>query len=350
MDLEDTVQTARAQAQALLADGARVLEEPLKRECVDYLGDLPEPPRTARGSEAQTPAARARLDQGQSLLARLWVLKEQGALGVAGLERAVLAALRLHSHAAWGRYADAEVAWVEARRAAAAALSPFRLWEPSEREQSAFERATGKSRYDPLESPRVELKLQCPFPSCGHLGRFRPGRDPEPQPLRCSSCGSAFVGWFVEALGPPTQLPGRQRFSAKTCDGERVEVILPDEADSVFALAEGDLLAFLGRARGNWIGVENLATGGRFYPRRSGPCFLASAVYGQDAPQLERFRAFRDEALLTQAAGRALVALYYRVGPALAYAVRRCSPLGRVARAALDFIDGALIARGYGGS
>ena len=49
-------------------------------------------------------------------------------------------------------------------------------------------------------------------------------------------------------------------------------------------------------------------------------CFVATAIYGADAPETQALRAWRDRRLMPSAAGRALVAIYYRLSPlALTY-------------------------------
>lgn len=49
-------------------------------------------------------------------------------------------------------------------------------------------------------------------------------------------------------------------------------------------------------------------------------CFVASAIYGADAPETNALRAWRDQRLMPSAAGRALVAIYYCLSPlALTY-------------------------------
>ena len=350
---DDSFQDAEAQARALLADGARVLEMPVRLECADYLAELPEPPRILReGSHAQS-AARARLERGRSLLGRLLALSAQdGPPGARErdllmLEWAVRAALRLHGATAQAHSGAADVAWVQARQKATAALSPFRSWESPERTTPAYDAGTGASRYDPRPRAQVELKLDCPAPDCRRAGRYFPERDPEPQPLRCKQCGVRFHAWLVEADAAARALPGQQQFVGHTCDGAPVVVSLADDGAGLFAVAAGDLLAFLGRQPGHWELLENLATGGRFQPRSAGPCFLASAALGPDAPELATFRAFRDRALLPRPWGRRAVLLYYRWGPWAAEQVKRRPALRRAARSALAPLHRLLVRQGY---
>ncbi len=60
---------------------------------------------------------------------------------------------------------------------------------------------------------------------------------------------------------------------------------------------------------------------------RSG-CFIATAVFeDSQTPELQIFRAFRDELLLPSATGRAFVEFYYRFSPPLARLVGRQKPL-----------------------
>ncbi len=49
------------------------------------------------------------------------------------------------------------------------------------------------------------------------------------------------------------------------------------------------------------------------------PCFIATAIYGtRNCEELDVFRKFRDENLLTNSIGRLFVASYYRIGPFIA--------------------------------
>lgn len=46
-------------------------------------------------------------------------------------------------------------------------------------------------------------------------------------------------------------------------------------------------------------------------------CYIASHVYGEDAPETESLRRWRDEVLRTTLLGRLTIAIYYRTSPAL---------------------------------
>jgi hypothetical protein len=70
---------------------------------------------------------------------------------------------------------------------------------------------------------------------------------------------------------------------------------------------------------------------------KSGPCFVATAVYGDfEHPSVQVLRGFRDETLSTTWLGRQAIRLYYTLGPGLASIVNRLPVVKHMARYALD--------------
>jgi hypothetical protein len=65
-------------------------------------------------------------------------------------------------------------------------------------------------------------------------------------------------------------------------------------------------------------------------------CFIATAVYGTSLSQeVEILRQFRDELLIPNPAGRALVAIYYKLSPPLARFISKRRTLRSVVRGCL---------------
>jgi hypothetical protein len=83
------------------------------------------------------------------------------------------------------------------------------------------------------------------------------------------------------------------------------------------------------------IGVAEFTTPQRIFATVT-PCFVATAAYGTPfAVEISALRRFRDRHLVNHAVGRALVAVYGRVGPKLAAFIRGRDALRAVSRALL---------------
>ena len=91
------------------------------------------------------------------------------------------------------------------------------------------------------------------------------------------------------------------------------------------------------------IAPRDLSSSRVLWVQHPGPCFLATAVYGEGADELAVFRSFRDRVLIPSAPGRWLVRGYYAAGPSLARAVVRRAWLRRLTRMALSGIHRALV-------
>lgn len=67
-------------------------------------------------------------------------------------------------------------------------------------------------------------------------------------------------------------------------------------------------------------------------------CFIASAIYGGDAPQTNDFRAWRDRVLMRSRIGRSCVRIYYCVSPHLLPILSRSTTAAAIVRRVLDII------------
>ena len=74
----------------------------------------------------------------------------------------------------------------------------------------------------------------------------------------------------------------------------------------------------------------------RYTPKADSRCFIATQVYGPHADQTDALRAWRDTVLMPTRGGRLVVAIYYRVSPALLPVLRRSQLLTRGVRHSLD--------------
>lgn len=84
------------------------------------------------------------------------------------------------------------------------------------------------------------------------------------------------------------------------------------------------------RARGDEAHLRYFAQGAASKDRR---CFIATRVFGPDAPETRQLRGFRDAVLLPRWWGRCLVAVYYRTAPCVCRLLERWPaglPLARV--------------------
>ncbi|MFO7902071.1 MAG: CFI-box-CTERM domain-containing protein [Pirellulaceae bacterium] len=105
-------------------------------------------------------------------------------------------------------------------------------------------------------------------------------------------------------------------FRLRTDSGELVNCRFEGTLSGL--LDQGDNVRVYGTSVGGVIEVSRIVDANGAVIAQS-QCFVASVVFRDPcAPEVERFRRFRDEVLRRSAAGRLAIALYWRFGPTMA--------------------------------
>jgi hypothetical protein len=167
-------------------------------------------------------------------------------------------------------------------------------------------------------------------PTATHLSELS-RNDPRARWVRARDvCGQEGLSWHLrrtrrgdQAVSVELEL---RRADLKGQSGEagRIRSQLPREQLESFATSIGRVSAAL-----QAVDVE----------KKQGGCYIATAVYGSyEAPQVLALRRYRDESLLTSAAGRTLVKTYYALSPSIAQKLQEARRANRVARAVLDIV------------
>jgi hypothetical protein len=326
----------------------------LREDCLRYFERVPEPPVYLRRDDPARTQARELVAEGQELLARAISLgREVPSSGLPGsLQQALRAHLLALVHAANGRLGEAEVAWADACQLETLAMRSQRLWERSdEAAPPVYDRGTGVSRYDPLPDPLVKVKLACPSSGCQRVEEYGFSPRLPTHELQCPRCRSPFVAYFAQVRQVGVTQQGQRLkhyvFRLEEAGGGLSRVEFDESSGAELRVARGDFLAFLYTVDRELRAVVDLSSTKLLWVTRGGPCFVATAAFGEGARELAAFRAFRDRALMRSAAGAWAVRVYYRVGPALAGRVR-ASPAARAGvRWALEWIHAVLERRGY---
>ncbi len=111
------------------------------------------------------------------------------------------------------------------------------------------------------------------------------------------------------------------------------------ERQVVFDAKHGQIIGFARKAaiaRGNRVHDLVYRRGHQPVGQGDRRCFIATAIYGQEAPETHLLRAFRDRVLMPRTLSRLLVKAYYRVPPPIAHWLE-CSP--KSARAVRWILD-----------
>lgn len=336
MELEELRQRARERLKQLSAQRNDGLDA-FQRDALAFFAQVPEPPLYRRRDDPVRKLSAALLEEGETLLARSWRLGSEVSAFSAAIEQH-LVAISLMSE---GRVEPAEPAWHEAIDLERKATASLRLWSRTdERRPSVFEPDTRRSRFDPRPEAQVEARLACP--SCRKVSQFSLSPRVATHHLGCPHCASPFVAYIAELRALELQPLGRNRrrylFRVDELSGLATRIEFDDGSAGELGAARRDLLAFLYMPETILRGVLNLNSSRVLWVSMPGRCFVATVAFGEDAPELDTLRVFRDEVLARSWPGRAFVGWYYRKGPALAAMVERRPVLKRITRSALRVI------------
>jgi hypothetical protein len=326
--------------------------ERLRAECLAFFDTLPEPPLYPRMSDPAREAAAQLLPKSTELLSRCIALGRDAQVGpqAAPLRDAIEAHAAALCFAADGRIRAAEEEWRRAADLERRVSSARRLWIRSdEAPLPVFDRSSGVSRFDARPEPMMTVKLACPS-ACQAVGEFSVSPRYASHRLTCVRCRAPFLAYVSEARSMDvSSRRGAKRYTFKVeePDGAMSRVEFEDASGAEFNVARRDLVAFLYSSKRDLRAVLNLSNGRLLRIQRSGVCFVVTVAFGEDAPELATFRAYRDLALLPSALGSLLVRLYYEYGPGIARWLSRTPPAVRLARILLRWLYRRLMRRGY---
>ncbi len=336
MELEELRARAKARLRLLAAQPNDGLDA-FHRDTLAFFSRVPEPPLYRRRDDPSRAQARALLEEAEVLLARSWRLGTEVLTFTAAIEGHFVAL----SLMAEGRVEAAEPAWHDALHREREATAPLRLWSRTdEGRPTVFDPQTRRSRFDPRPEAQVEAKLVCP--SCRKVGPFSLSPRIASHELKCLHCAGLFVAYVAELRSLEVQPLGRSRrryhFRVEELAGAQTLVEFDDSAPGELGASKRDLLAFLYAPQGVLRGVLNLNTSRVLWVSQPGSCFVATVAFGEDAPELDTLRAFRDRVLTRSGPGRAFIGWYYREGPALAGSVQARPWLRAATRGALRLV------------
>ncbi len=326
--------------------------ERLRTEALGLFARIPEPPLYRRADDPARKAAEVLLPEAERVMAlAVAVAREPEAPAVA---HGILAAVRSHAealcHTVGGRLAPAEAAWRRAMELERAAHPTRNLGTQAPRPPPVFDKATGRSRYDPREAPQAKVKLVCPNTGCKRIDEYAFMASHAYHRFVCPACNTPFLAYFGELRMLEVERKrssNRYLFTVDEIAGGGSSRIEFEEASGAeFPAAHRDLLAFLYTEARELKAVVNVTNGRLMWISPAASCFLATAAFGEGAPELVAFRAFRDEVLRRHGFGRAFIRGYYRYGPGLAEWVVRHPRVRAGVRWGLRWVHRGLTRRG----
>lgn len=344
--IEELKARARSRASTLEVDETLTIES-LRTEAMGFFVRVPEPPVYRRRDDPAIAQANALVAEGETLLARGYALDAQRVDPTLGpwlfaLEQHLVA---LH----WlqvGKIEAAERPWRDALEAERTATASKRLWSRSDQApRPVFDRASARSRFDPMPEASLKVKLVCP--RCQKPGDYACSPRHATHPLVCQACRMKFWAYFAEVRACEVQPLGRGRryiFRLEELSGAQTRLQVDDWGRDALTVARRDLLAFLYAPEHELRGVLNLNSS-RVLWLTDSRCFVATVAFGEDTDELSVLRAFRDRVLRHRVSGRAFIDWYYRVGPSMASVLARQRALRWATRVVLRVVV-SLIRRG----
>ncbi|HSP76979.1 MAG TPA: CFI-box-CTERM domain-containing protein, partial [Myxococcaceae bacterium] len=338
---QELFQAARERAATMMIPRVQEAQEQLRAQAVAMFARVPEPPVYLRAEDPARRESEALLPEVEKLLALgLAVEREGGRNEVTG---PLLEALRAHGealcHTVGGKLVQAEEAWRRALELERVAIPTRAIAMKETAPVPVFDREKGVSRYDPRQEPVATVKLLCPNTGCKRVNDY--GYVPGPGQRRyvCPSCRTPFLAYFGELRGLEVEVKRSSRRYLFTIDEVRgtgsARVEFEEASGEEFPVARRDLLAFLYTEQRELKAVVNLTNGRLMWISPASSCFVVTAAFGEGAPELVEFRAFRDEVLSRSVLGREFIRGYYRYGPGLAAWVVERPRVRRGVRAAL---------------
>jgi hypothetical protein len=323
---EELFQAAQARAAQIdvRRQGLAASLERLRADASALFARIPEPPLYRRAEDPARKAAEALLPEAEKVLAEAFAVtsEPEASAQAHGIRAAVQAHAEALCHTVGGRLALAETAWRKALELERAAHPTRSLMTAPPAPPPVFNKSTGLSRYDPREAPHAKVKLVCPNTGCKRIGDYDFTPSHAYHRYACPACNTPFLAYFgelrmleVESLSSSN----RYHFTVDELGGGSSSRIDFEEASGAeFPAARKDLLAFLYTEARELKVVVNATNGRLMWISPAASCFLATAAFGEGAPELVAFRAFRDEVLRRHGLGRAFIRGYYRHGPGLA--------------------------------
>lgn len=331
-----------AELAASLAEPSGDEVDALRTELSAFFARIPEPPVYRRRDDPAKQAALALLGEGEELLARAY---KDDALQLwrEALELHLEAQAAIVEH----RVEASEGIWRRALAAEHRAANERRVWARSDEVVPAvYARESGESRFDPRPEPTVQVKLICPLCRAVHDYELSPRHSTHR--FTCQGCRSPFQAYIGELkaleIDRKSERERRYMFRIDELTGQTTRIHFDDASEGELGAARRDLLAFLYAPSNHLRGVLNLTSSRVLWIKQRGLCFIASAVFGDEAPELDTFRAFRDRVLMRVTPGA--VEAYYRHGPKAARWLSERPRARRAMRAVLSLTHRALKAAG----